>query len=355
MSDLSEFAEQQRVESLTYALSDAKVKLRAAEKRNNFLSGENARLTKVLDEHTALKGLRLAPGTWPTPVRKSKRHKATAFLVLSDLHLGEVVDLAEMMGMNKYDTAIAEARVARVFNRTAEFIDNYISGVDIERIVVGLLGDIISGIIHEELERTNEMTVQETIVHWVPILAAGVTMLADHFGKVHVPCVEGNHDRSYKRIPYKQRARTSHGWLIYHWLADSLRHDKRVTFSISESPEQLMDVYSTRFLLAHGDAFRYDGGVGGIAVPMNKWLLRSHKLYSMMGKDFNYAVIGHWHSYTAGNDYVINGSLKGYDEYASGHKFAFEEPKQALIITTPEHGVTINTPIFALDRVKEGW
>jgi hypothetical protein len=51
----------------------------------------------------------------------------------------------------------------------------------------------------------------------------------------------------------------------------------------------------------------------------------------------------------------VNGSLKGYDEYASVNNFPPERAQQAAWLTTPEHGVTLQFPIFCDDSTAEGW
>lgn len=312
-------------------------------------------LTGMLGSIAQVKPEDMAVPAWLKPRRDKTEHHATAVLLLSDLHLDEKVDVYEMDRLNKYDRDIAHARLERVVNGTVKLVKEYVAGVTLDGIVVPLDGDIITGDIHDELARTNEAPVPATIAHWVPYLASALTHLADEFGKVFVPTADGNHDRTYKKLPAKQRAESSNAWIVYNWLADTLRGDDRITFSISTAPQQRFDVYRTGFLLAHGDAFRSAGGVGGLYPAMLKWLLRMHNLYSTAGNDFDYALLGHWHSLLWGTDFIVNGSLKGYDEYARHNGFGFERPKQALFIVTPEHGITNRIDVFADDPADEGW
>jgi len=304
-------------------------------------------LERSLSRFAQVKPQDMKVPTWLKPKKSGKEHHATPVLMLSDLHLDERVDPLEMDGLNEYDREIAEARLRKVVNGTVKLAKEYVGGLTLDGIVVPLLGDIITGDIHDELARTNEAPVPATIVHWVPRLASALTHLADEFGRVFVPTVDGNHDRTYKRTPAKKRAESSNAWVIYNWLADTLRDDPRITFSISTSPEQVIEVYDTRFLLAHGDAFRSSGGVGGLYPSLLKWLLRKHALYSATRNDFDYALIGHWHQLLWGSDFVVNGSLKGYDEYARHGGFGFERPQQALFFVTPENGVVQRLPVFA--------
>jgi hypothetical protein len=66
--------------------------------------------------------------------------------------------------------------------------------------------------------------------------------------------------------------------------------------------------------------------------------------------------MGHWHQYLPTPYLIVNGSTKGYDEYAFINNFQFEPPQQALAIVAPKHGITFHAPVFCqADRKKEGW
>ena len=54
---------------------------------------------------------------------------------------------------------------------------------------------------------------------------------------------------------------------------------------------------------------------------------------------------GHWHQYIHLSRLIVNGSLKGMDEYAYQNNFGFERPQQALFITHPRHGITFRMPV----------
>lgn len=308
---------------------------------------ELGQLRALLDRYATIKPADMKVPAWITPKKLAKAHSATPVLMLSDLHFDEVVDLHEMDGINEYSREIAQRRFEATINGAVDLLKNYVAGVHYDGIVVPLLGDIVTGEIHDELARTNEAPVAASVAYWVPRLASGLTHLADEFDRVHVPCVDGNHDRFYGKTPKKKRTESSFAWIIYNWLADTVRSDPRITFGISTSPEQLISIYDTRFLLSHGDGFRSQGGVGGLYPSMLKWLYRKHHLYSQTKNDFDYALIGHWHQLLWGPDFVVNGSLKGYDEYAKDGGFGWQPPQQALFTVTPERGLVQRLSVFA--------
>ena len=62
-------------------------------------------------------------------------------------------------------------------------------------------------------------------------------------------------------------------------------------------------------------------------------------------------VLGHFHQLimAPSSGFLLNGSLKGYDEYASIGNFAFEVPQQALWINVPGKGVLWQTALLVDD------
>jgi hypothetical protein len=64
-------------------------------------------------------------------------------------------------------------------------------------------------------------------------------------------------------------------------------------------------------------------------------------------------LLGHFHQLIQLERVIVNGSLKGYDEYAWANNFAFERPRQALFITHPQHGITISMPVNLDDTAKQ--
>lgn len=332
------------------ALRRAKQETQRAKASEKRALGRVDELEGLLSRYTVADPSQMTVPAWlAAPKRRGKAssHHATALLLLSDLHLDEVVNPAEINGANEYSRTIALARLEAVVEGTIKLCERYVGGVELDGLVLAMLGDVLTGVIHDELARTNEAPVMASVAFWVPVLASAIRRLADVFGSVHVPCVDGNHDRFYGKIPAKQRAESSVAWVVYNWLASLLAADQRITFSITPAPEQVVSIYGTRFLLSHGDSFRSQGGVGGIYPAMLKWLHRKHQQFDAIGQPWDIALLGHWHQLLIGPDFQVNGSLKGYDEYASKLGFGFELPRQALSIVTPERGVTQSMPVYA--------
>lgn len=340
LADHTPKAETERlVEALQHDLEEA-IKARAiSEKRLDVLAK-----VAVQDPHWLTK-----------PAVAKQTGRGTPVLMLSDLHLDEVVDLKEMNGANKYDRRIAEMRLDRAIFKSIEILRDYWQGTTYDGIVLVLGGDIFSGNIHDELRETNEDTMLGSVAHWIPRLAGAIALLADEFGKVHVPVVAGNHGRSTPKKRYKLNARDNFDWFIGVQLANMFADDPRITFAVSDAQDTTFDVYGWRVMLTHGDQTGGGGGIGGIWPPIMRMLAKKQQAYSSLGKRFDLGIMGHWHQLTWGQGFIINGSLKGYDEFAMGLNFRPEPAEQALWVMSPERMITWRAEVIAEDRNAEDW
>jgi hypothetical protein len=289
------------------------------------------------------------------PKKTAGKYHGTPWLLLSDLHLDEVVVPAQVMGVNAYNRQIALLRLRETFSNTIMVIRDMWQGVVYDGIVVALAGDNFSGIIHEELKETNEDTILGSLDFWIDHLAAGLLLLADEFGKVHVPVVVGNHGRNTRKPRHKHRARDNFDWFLGRSLMRIFESDKRITFDVSEAADTIVPAYGRSVVVTHGDQTQGGGGIGGIWPPIMRMDARKSQRYAAVDMPYDLLVMGHWHQLTFGPNWIVNGAMKGYDEFAFDMNFGFEPPQQALWLMTPEHGKTLTAPIFSLDKKKEGW
>lgn len=297
----------------------------------------------------------IQPPKWLAPKPSGRKKHATLALLLSDTHFDEVVLPEEVGHLNQYNRQIAEQRLQRWTENSIKMARHYLSGITYDGAVVMLGGDIFSGDIHEELAQTNETTMLDSLLHWSEQITAALLTLADEFGAVHVPCVIGNHGRMSRKPRMKLRAKTNFDWLLGKMIERHLTTDKRFTFQISENADTLINIYGHGHLLTHGDQVSGGGGIGGIWPPIMRMRARKSQRALDIGTPFETLWMGHWHQYISTPYMIVNGSLKGVDEYAWISNFGFEQPQQALAVVTPEHNITIQAPVFCQDRKKEKW
>lgn len=290
--------------------------------------------------------LQRAPAQWLSEHITTPSAAGIPTLLLSDLHWGEVVRASEVGGINSYDMATAAERVQNVVNKTVVLLRDHVVG-DYPGIVLCLGGDMISGSIHDELLQTNEGTVMQQMLDLFEHLQTAIQQLADEFGRVHLPCVTGNHGRSNKKWQAKQRGHLSYEWLLYRFLERAFAKDSRITFQIPDGPDADYDLLCTRYRLTHGDSFRGGDSTIGAIGPVTRGALKRGRMAGAMGMPFDIMLLGHWHTLTWGSNFIINGTTKGFDEFAMSLSITPEPPSQALWITNERHGRTIQLPVYA--------
>lgn len=279
-------------------------------------------------------------------------------LFASDWHWGEVVDPLQIGGSNAFDMTIAHRRAKAMINNAVDLLKNHMVNPRYDGIVFAIGGDQMSGDIHEELSQTNAQPVMPCLLDLLGVMVWCIETLADEFGNVFVPCVTGNHTRTSQKPRAKGRNHTSFDWLLYQLLDRHFANDERVTFLIPDGPDALYKIYNHRYLLAHGDAFRGGDGQVGALGPIIRGDLRKRRRNGAIGQGYDTLMLGHWHQLIQMQTLIVNGSLKGYDEYAYAGNFGFEEPKQALWITHPTRGITFQMPVQMDDRpasASGGW
>jgi len=284
---------------------------------------------------------------WVYTPDKEKSSPGVPTLFLSDLHWGEVVFPSQIGGVNSYNMSTARKRLAYTVETAIELCSILDPAMRYPGIVVPLGGDMISGNIHEELSATNEMNTMPTVLDLYDHLVGAIKLLADTFGNVFLPCVSGNHGRDTRKTWAKDRHATSFDWLLYQFLAKHFISDDRVRFFIPDGSDALYRIYSTRYNLTHGDQFRGGDSIIGAVGPLTRGNQKKQARNQAIGQEYDILIAGHWHQYIHMSRLVVNGSLKGYDEYASQNNFGFELPTQALWITHPKHGVTFRMPVYS--------
>lgn len=305
-------------------------------------NAENAELRKRLGILEAVDVQKPKPPKWTVRTGKAVKHHAILTTILSDSHWDEVVQLVEVDGANEYNRDVATRRLQEYGQGVVKMARQYLAGVDYDGMVFMLGGDLLSGDIHDELRETNEDTMLGSVLYWCEQLTALIRLFADEFGKVHIPCVVGNHGRMTRKPRMKLRSRDNFDWFIARSVRNQFDGDPRVTWHIPDSTDAVVPIYGTIHLLTHGDQVTGGQGIGGIWPPIKRLQARKH-----IRTPHDVMVMGHWHQYisAAHNGLVVNGSLKGYDEYAAINNFKPEPPQQALWLVTPERGVTWQTPV----------
>lgn len=289
--------------------------------------------------------------SWMLKPSKSKKNVGVPTLFASDWHWGEVVDPKQIGGVNEFNMTIAQERARAMIEVAIDICRNHLN-IEAPGIVFALGGDMVSGDLHDELSATNEKEIMPTVVDLFGVLIWCINRLADEFGNVFVPCVAGNHGRNTHKVRNKGYNFTNFDWLTYQFLSKHFEKDKRVCFHIPDGPDALYSVFGHRYLLTHGNQFRSFGdSVIGSLGPVVRGDHKKRSRNAQINAEYQTLILGHFHQLIQMERVIVNGSLKGYCEYAYANNFGYEPARQALWVTSPGYGITFSAPVL-VDRHK---
>jgi hypothetical protein len=303
-----------------------------------------------------LKEIDATPPTWAVRERAAKS-SGIPVAPLGDIHMGQAIALEQTGGVNEWNSKVAPVRIRRWVETVCDLCFNHMTHPEYPGIIVPLMGDLISGFIHEELRETNWEPVQVSCRRVQSYVAWSLGVLADRFGKVWVPCVVGNHGRSTHRPRYINRQHESYEWVIYHNLRDYFKADPRLKFYIPDEPDAFFSVFGTKIMMTHGDAIGAKGGDGMIGAlgPIKRGEIKIGNAERHIGRDFDYLLIGHYHSaQPAGALFpvIVNGCVCGFDNYARlALRVPFSRPTQMLCFFHQKYGLTTQWAVY-LDAKK---
>lgn len=294
--------------------------------------------------------LNRATGTPKTTTRDP--HRFHAVLCLSDWHVDERVNLAAATGeghVNRYGQAIAEARVGHLIrsaNRVYGMYTDRDASVPRPPLTIWLGGDFITGAIHEEGRSLTWCTPAKALDFACEQISRVLQDVVNTCkpSALSIVCSVGNHERITVKSQVTVGAGFSQATGLYSRLKERFTErwtSRGLAFSWVDPPEEGPLTYHPlsfgklgRFL--HGDArgFKYNGGVGGLAVPLARFCGRAN---TEPGAGGAITFLGHYHTFgwheTARA--ITNGSLIGYNGFARSIGATFEYPAQAMAILSP--------------------
>lgn len=311
-------------------------------KRAKDLGKDLAKVELALEEVSGIRSLDVQPATWLyTPYSSGPRNRSVVSMLFTDLHMGEVVDEDEILGLNAFNPVIAANRAQRFFDAACEIGPRWGSDTNIQGLLLMLGGDLISGDIHEELRITNGLTSHEQVREAVAVITAGIRQALTVYPFVHVASVPGNHSRTTIKSTAKLYARLSYDTLIAQMVADQFRDDTRVTFQIGSAPDAIIPILGYTVFLTHGDKMGTGGGQGfaGPMLPIVRGTKKVEAQQARAGRKPDVICHGHYHHSGNPGNVFSNGAFPGYSEYGNGLRAGLEAPQQWLFLMHETWGV----------------
>lgn len=286
----------------------------------------------------------LPPATFKIQSRPAKERRRTPevpALLLGDQQIGEVINLEETNGINAYDFAIYQARLEHLENRVVDILTDHQVGT-FHELVVFSMGDNVSGIIHDELQKYGHQHIIDQVYLGALTSALFLYRLLSRLAprgisKIRVSCVSGNHGRLSKQKEAKQYFR-NFDYLFHSMMATALRDVKQIEFHIPRCLFTVVDVAEHRVLQSHG----HELPPSSLGIPLysiNRASAGYQELLSWSeASRFDYWVMGHFHRPMELDNAIVNGTMAGIGEFGIG-RFKPIRPAQKLLGFHPEYGL----------------
>jgi hypothetical protein len=282
----------------------------------------------------------LRPPSWS--ITRTARGKAqeAVILMLSDLHWGEVINLDAMGGRNSFNMDIAHKRLQRYFSHVCELGTEHWVGPPPAIIYLWLGGDMISGEIHEELAKTNDLLAIPSVKDLSDHLVAGIDLLLCTFKcDIRVLSTPGNHGRDTKKPESKGFAVNSYDtlvmWMLERWYL--ARNEKRVSFSAPRSGDAFVTINGWNILFTHGDRIGSKGNMGfvGPAATAARGMKKLVQDYAAEGSIVDMIAMGHLHTGLELEEGFVNPSFSGPSEYSRSGRFRSKPAAQWMLTVHP--------------------
>lgn len=283
--------------------------------------------------------------SFKAPILSPKDSVTTPILICSDWHVEEIVEAATINGANEFSMAIADKRISNLATRALKLIKLKRAGTTINDLVIWLGGDFITGHIHADCPATTSCMPPVAIMWVSSRISSLITYMLDEggFKKIIIPCSVGNHARTTEKTWIAKQATASYEYCLYNFLKMHFADEPRVQFVIASGLHCIVELhnkYKIRF--HHGDAIKFNGGIGGIGVPLNKAIMK----WDQGNRESYLDIMGHYHTFFPGRRVIINGSLIGYNAYALQIQAPLEPPVQGLAYIESKRGLTSVDPVF---------
>ena len=335
--------------------TEARLEAAQAEARNlvrelKAVRGDLGRALEVRDVLRDSVKAMLPPPKWAGNAGRRKKASVALLAMYSDVQMGEKTDPRQCDGWGRFNCAIAEARTQQYLDRLTRYVTVQRAGYTIDECYVVVLGDLISGDIHEELMRTNEVPPPVQAILAGRLLAALVHGLARHFKRVIVHCIGGsNHSRLTKKYQFKGGALNSYDFVAHEHAFALLAKCPTVETHHYLSKKEILNIAGFNFLCGHGDTVKAWMGIPWYGIERDlsrearrrlERIMEQQRANEPLTAGFDYGLGAHWHTPFVGPSfrYVVNGSLTGTNEldHTVGRH---APPQQVSMMVSPKHGM----------------
>lgn len=348
--DVEEWAKDQQRDS-----DEIRVLKRENQKLNDKIRNLNSGTSLIIE--AVKEAYREPPGlVAPRAPRRnrSKKPEEIAVLHMSDTHVGKTTET--------YNSQIARDRVNLLATKIVEITETRRSSAKIEELRIYMGGDMIEGenIFPGQAHELDQPVFDQAVKTTPSIFSNMIHFLLEHFAKIKVVCVSGNHGRGgskYSGIHH----RTNWDLVCYEVTRlmvcgtedrpTRIARDNRITFDISDTFYNLDRVFDWGSLIVHGHQIR--GGFAGF--PFYGVGKKAWGWIDSVPHPWDYLWFGHFHTYAGPitlnhRTYMSNGTTESSNAYAQENMASAGFPCQRLCFFNDKHGLINDHQVFLTDE-----
>lgn len=236
-----------------------------------------------------------------------------AILMLSDWHYGALCDSQ----WNYYDTNVAKERAEQLVVKT----QSYILSLGVTDLIVEINGDMCEGMINIGNRVASEESVVEQIINVSKLLSKCILSLKPYVNSIKVVTTLGNHGRLTPNRKEQADERENFEMLIPEFLRLTLGDD--IPIVTSQGLDFVKYEFDDKIIcLSHGHHDKATSAIDNMI-----------RVYKVVPDEIH---LGHWHHMSDLNDsnihVVVNGSIKGVDDFGLKATRCTTQPSQNLIV-----------------------
>jgi len=303
-------------------------------------------LKEELNVFNTLKNTSLEYDTFKLSNKIVPAGSAAVGVMLNDWHCAKVVNPKMLEYHNEHNLEIFRYRMQRIPEKVMLLYNLAKKFANIREFHVFVLGDLMNNWLHDDDVETNSLGPMEEMLEVRRNLSKIINTLHESVKsdveQFKVSTCHGNHSRLTKRRRFNVPHKTNMEWQICQDLAiDAAEHNSPIQWNVSRGNMNRVVVLDWKIRLAHGDDVRYEGGIGGLTIP----LIKAVKAWNENSRA-DYTLVAHWHQFLRLWRTVVGGCSVGYDEFAQANKCEAQPPSQTFLLFDDSKGIALAEPLF---------
>ncbi len=277
----------------------------------------------------------------PLPERKPKNNKEIVVLNLNDVHIG------------RYPRELLQKKADYLVSSALEIVEIQRGKATIDELVINMVGDIVDGdgIFPNQPYEQKFHLMDQMFSVGLPVISGMINELSNHFKKVTLNCVYGNHGR----VSRFTDPELNFDLIFYHILELATKDNPRLNWNISKKWYMIAKISKFGFLLTHGHFIKTWLNIPfyGIKEKGMRWqgsltkeeTVMMNREWVKIRKDYwDFIVMGHFHTslYFRWNNWrcILGGTWLDSDDFAESVLGLDSATEQTLFAVHEKRGIT---------------